>query len=276
VTRLIVWRPDARGLGPHEEVAEGPTALEVADSWLVEDGWARGLALHRARFASSCRELGGIPAGPVEEMLDAAVAAIPVRGRWFPRVERGPGPGGEHELRLRLRPAPPPDPSPVAVWVGDRPDPRTRPRVKGPDLEQLAALREEARGRGAGEALLRDGSGVVLEGALSGLLWWRDGVLCAPDPELPVLPSVTSALLVGLAGRAGLTVRRERRRLEELAGLETWVVSALHGVRPVSRWVGAGVEPGQPRRADQWARRLRALGERLPGAQATSSGPIRP
>src|ERR1039458_248493 len=55
----------------------------------------------------------------------------------------------------------------------------------------LIGIRQGAAAQGADEALLVSGSGTVLEGALSAVLWWRGDVLCAPPQSLPVLPSVT-------------------------------------------------------------------------------------
>ncbi len=163
------------------------TALLVADSFLVDDGRVRGLSLHRARFTASCAA-HGIEAGG---FFDAVIAELPREGRWFPRLElsagKGLGTGAEPELVTgeasalgaelgsRLRPAPEYG-GPVAVLPYDRPDPRRQPRVKGPDLELLGALRDRAAASdGAGEVLLCGRAGEVLEGAYTSLLWWEDG-----------------------------------------------------------------------------------------------------
>jgi branched-subunit amino acid aminotransferase/4-amino-4-deoxychorismate lyase len=232
----------------------------VADSWLVEDGCAWGLDAHRARFVAGCWERHRLPPEEVEEAFDAAVRLLPRTGRWFPRIECGPA--GDR-LRLRLRAAPPQPAGPALVWVPGRPDPRTCPRVKGPDLTVLGVLREASRCAGADEALLWDTGGAVLEGAYTGLLWWRDDVLCLPAEDMPVLPSVTAGLVVRLARRRGCRVRRERCRLDELAGLEAWLVSTLWGIRPVSGWLGAAVEAGPAERARSFGEELRAARTRL-------------
>jgi branched-subunit amino acid aminotransferase/4-amino-4-deoxychorismate lyase len=111
------------------------TALRAADSWLVVDGRVR---------------------------------AVPAHGRWFPRIElREDG-----ELAVLVRPAPAREPSVVAS-IADVSDPRRSPRRKGPDLDRLAALRERAAAHGAGEAVLVDTDGRLLEGAFTSLLWWE-------------------------------------------------------------------------------------------------------
>jgi branched-subunit amino acid aminotransferase/4-amino-4-deoxychorismate lyase len=229
--------------------------VAVAESWLVEDGRARGLERHWARFARGCADAGldaGAPRAAVEH-------ALPVTGRWFPRVElRTDG-----ELRLAVRPAPPRQPEVVAC-VAYGPDPRRAPRRKGPDLERLAALRADAARRGAGEALLADRDGRLLEGAYTSLLWWEDDALCAVPDDAPILDGVTRGLLLGLAGAEGVDVRLRRPLPSELDGREVWLTSALHGIRAVTRWVGdagAGrpVVAGAARRAAAWQERLEAL-----------------
>ena len=232
------------------------TALLAADSWLVADGRARAVERHWARFTATCREQGVAP-----EELAAFRAeverALPARGRWFPRVElREDG-----ELALELRPAPPREPA-VVAWVADVPDPRVAPRRKGPDLERLAALRERAAAHGAGEAVLADTDGRLLEGAFTSLLWWEGETLCAVPEDAPILPGITRALLIELARQRDTPVSHVRPRPDELAGRETWLVSALHGIRAVTRWAGDGPPAVDAPRAIAWQRLLDELGPR--------------
>jgi branched-subunit amino acid aminotransferase/4-amino-4-deoxychorismate lyase len=221
-----LWWP---GLAPGDGEAGDPL---VIDSWLVSEGAGRAADLHEERFRRSCAAiLPGLDGAELQRFLAAARSAFPAGGRWFPRLEAYPG----CRLALWLRPAPPPA-TEARLWVPPEPDPRRRPEVKGPDLRLLAALRAEARSYGADDALLWAPDGTVLEAAHAALLWWRDGVLCAPDPRLPTLPSVTRSLLLGMAAERGVTVRRERIHLHDLDGLEVWAVNALHGVRKVVGW----------------------------------------
>jgi branched-subunit amino acid aminotransferase/4-amino-4-deoxychorismate lyase len=226
------------------------TALLAADSWLVADGRVRAVERHWARFSATCREHGVEP-----EALAAFRARfereLPAHGRWFPRIElREDG-----ELAFRVRPAPAREPA-VAAWIADVPDPRRAPRRKGPDLERLAALRERAAAHGAGEAVLADAEGRLLEGAFTSLLWWEDETLWAVPDDAPILPGITRALLIGLARDRGTPVAQRRPAPHELAGRETWLVSALHGIRVVTRWAEGGPAPGTAPRADDWQRRL--------------------
>lgn len=232
---------------------EGPgDGIVAADSWLVEDGCVRGLDLHWARFARGCAD-AGVDLASVGGLRAAVEHALPASGRWFPRIElRGTG-----DLRLAVRPAPAREPT-VVAWTWDGPDPRVAPRRKGPDLERLGALRDEAGRHGAGEAVLADAAGRLLEGAYTSLLWWEDDVLCAVDADAPILDGVTRRLLLGLAGREGVATRFARPSVADLAGCEIWLTSALHGIRGVTAWAGAPA-PAAPRRAAGWQERLQAL-----------------
>jgi branched-subunit amino acid aminotransferase/4-amino-4-deoxychorismate lyase len=211
----------------------------AADSWLVQDGRARAVERHWARFAATCAE-HGVDAAPLRAQVQ-----IPAEGRWFPRIELH----ADGRLAFQLRPAPQRQPT-VVAWVADVPDPRLAPRRKGPDLERLAALRERAAAHGAGEAVITDQQGRLLEGTVTSLLWWEDETLCVVDDDAPILPGITRALLIERA-----PVARRRPAPHELDGCETWLVSALHGIRVVTRWID-GPAAGDAPRAREWQRAL--------------------
>lgn len=243
---LLTWSA-AGGLRSAGDAAPGGRLL-VADSWLVRDGRVRALDRHRERFLRSCGECGGPPVSRLLEFWQAVTAALPRTGEWFPRVELVPG---SLELRLRLRHAPPLG-SEVRVWAAGQADPRTVPRRKGPDLDTLARVRGRATGAGAQEAVLVTPTGVVLEAATASVLWWEDGTLCLPSPQLPVLPGVTVALLQERALRTGVPVAHRDRTLADLDGREVWLVNALHGIRPVTGWIGEPLRAGPAARAGEW------------------------
>jgi branched-subunit amino acid aminotransferase/4-amino-4-deoxychorismate lyase len=220
--------------------------LLAADSWLVDDGRVRAVERHWARFEATCREHGVEP-GALAELRAEVARAVPPRGRWFPRVElRADG-----ELAVQVRLAPARDPT-VVAWVADVADPRLEPRRKGPDLERLAALRERA-------AMIADGGGRLLEGAFTSLLWWEGETLCAAPDDAPILPGITRALLLELARHRGTPVAQRRPLPLELADRETWLVSALHGIRVVTGWANGGPPAGGAPRAGGWQRLLDGL-----------------
>jgi branched-subunit amino acid aminotransferase/4-amino-4-deoxychorismate lyase len=156
-----------------------------------------------------------------------------------------------------VRPAPPREPT-VVAWIADVPDPRRSPRHKGPDLERLAALRERAAAHGAGEAVLSDADGHLLEGAFTSLLWWEGQTLWAVPDDAPILPGITRSVLLELAGERGTPAAQRRPSPQELAGCEIWLVSALHGIRAVTRWASGGPPAGDAPRAAGWQRLLEA------------------
>jgi branched-subunit amino acid aminotransferase/4-amino-4-deoxychorismate lyase len=223
------------------------TSLQVADSFLVANGKVRGLDLHRDRFTASCTALG-VEAGA---FFDDQVGRLPGFGRWFPRFELT----AAGDLAVQLRPAPPQG---DRIRVSVRRDPRTNPRVKGPDLELLGELRAEAAATDrADEVLLVDGDGIALEGAYSALVWWEDGTVCVPPSTLPILASVTARLLRGLAAERGADVSERSRTAAELADAgEVWLVNALHGIRPVHAWHTGPIDPLPLSVAASWQRSL--------------------
>jgi len=236
------------------EAADEAGQLQVADSWLVADGRVRAFAAHTRRFSAACAELFGIETGTTREFMQAAAARLPAQGRWFPRAELAIA-SGTPRLQLWIRPAPPPGRT-VRLWLPAVPDARTCPRIKGPDLDWLARQRAAAVAAGADEAVLLSPSGAVLEGATTTILWWRGDELCAPAEDAGVLPGITRLVLLDLAASIGASISFSSPVPAELAGLEVWAVNALHGIRPVTGWVGADIQPGPVRRAARWQRYL--------------------
>jgi hypothetical protein len=231
--------------------------VEVADSWLVSEGRTLALGLHRERF------LGSVPMpDDAAGFWDAAIAAIPRSGDWFPRVELQSRSGAE-QLVFRLRSAPTRTRS-VVVATHSGPDPRTTPLVKGPDLERMLRVRTAVQPLGAEEAVILSADGYVVEGAYSGLVWWRGSILCTPSLDLARIDSVTARSLLGLATALGTEIYPESVTPAELDGTEVWALSALHGPRIVTRWVDGPGTAELPGRLAQWRTRLGALRHPLP------------
>jgi branched-subunit amino acid aminotransferase/4-amino-4-deoxychorismate lyase len=79
-----------------------------------------------------------------------------------------------------------------------------------------------------------------------------------PD-DAPILPGITRALLLELASDRGTPVMLRRPAPRELADRETWLVSALHGIRVVTAWANGGPPAGGAPHADGWQRLLDGL-----------------
>ena len=217
----------------------------AADSWLVSDGLTLALEAHRQRFTASA----GMDVG---QFWNTVIAAIPREGDWFPRVEAD----SNGRLLFRHRSAPPRTRSVVlATWAG--PDARTRPRVKGPDLEWMLGVRTSVQAEGAGEAVILTDDRYVAEGATSALLWWRGNILCGPPFDR--IDSVTARSVLTLATALGFDTHEEAVTPAELEGTELWALSALHGIRIVTSWVDGPALAEQPGRLAAWRARLDAL-----------------
>jgi branched-subunit amino acid aminotransferase/4-amino-4-deoxychorismate lyase len=259
VTSIFRWHGDR--LEALEYCDMTATAIEAADSWLVSDGKTLALDLHRTRFMTSIPRHRYTQTDPAA-FWDAAVAAIPREGDWFPRVELHSRLGGPR-LVFRLRSAPERTRSAVlATWTGE--DPRTMPTVKGPDLERMLSVRTSVQKLGADEAVILTPDGYVIEGAYSGLLWWRGDILCGPPATFDRVDSVTTRSVLTLARALGLDTHEEAVTPAELDGTELWALSALHGIRIVTNWVDGPQLAEQPGRLAAWRTRLDALRKPLP------------
>jgi branched-subunit amino acid aminotransferase/4-amino-4-deoxychorismate lyase len=257
------WAPDGRdAVGGGREV-DRPAGHRVlaADSFLVDEGRALALDVHRQRFLAALRTQRAAVPDPVG-FLDAAVAALPRTGAWFPRVEALRGPDGD-VARLLVRPAPERTAS-VVLRDHDGPDPRTLPLIKGPDLHALGALRSRAARHGAGEAVILADDGTIVEGAYSAIVWWHGDALAVVEGDVPRIPSVTERSIVALATALGVDVLHDRVRPADLDGREVWSVSALHGIRLARGWVDGPAVAAEPGRARAWRTRLEALRRELP------------
>lgn len=230
--------------------------ITVADSFLVADGTALALEVHRRRFLATAGAIAASGAAEVEQFWDAAIASIPREGAWFPRFEQRTRDGGT-QLVARVRPAPELRSS-IALVTHQGPDPREHPTVKGPDLAALTRTRVLAQHVGADDAVLLQ-DGVVVETTTAALLWWRGEALCVPVPELARVDSVTVRSILALATAFGIDVLHERVSPAELDGLEVWAVNALHGPRIVTRWLDGPDTAEQPARLRLWQRKLHAL-----------------
>ncbi|MCQ4082789.1 aminotransferase class IV [Streptomyces sp. RB6PN25] len=257
IAERLRWSSQDKQLEPLPEHESAAAPLRVADSWLADAGRVRRIEWHAERFLRAVVDGPGPARFDAARFFEAAVAAIPEQGRWFPRVELVEPAQGSFSLRLWLRPAPEPG-SALRMWASPRPDRRLHPTRKGPDLDLLATLRAEAVAAGADEALLLDDQGRVLEGTTTSLLWWRGDVLCAPVLTPSILPGVTRRILLDEAARAGIRTVLESPapELRQLDGLEVWAVNALHGIRPVAGWVGKAMTAGEAVKAPFWRAQL--------------------
>lgn len=244
--------------------------LAAADSWLVNEGKVRSLQAHFDRFSHWVEAVAPQLLPSLPNFFELVREALPATGRWFPRIELHLASDptdtefGDFEdaLYLRLREAPE-QLGAITLWTLDEPDPRAQPLVKGPDLSLCMQLRRRAQLHAADEAVLITDAGLVAEGALSALVWWRGDVLCAPEQAVPWLPSVTRQEVFGIAQQMGYQTREEAIRPADLVGLEIWALSSLQGIRWVKDWVNLGAPVGAPVHFDAFEKRLRLLASKV-------------
>jgi branched-subunit amino acid aminotransferase/4-amino-4-deoxychorismate lyase len=240
----------------HPQVTPPRREVLVSDSWLLDSGRVLALDVHEARFVASVQAHDAARGEEAALFFAAAVDAVPDEGAWFPRVELVEG-AHSPEFRLLLREAPSRAESARLVTADH--DPRTRPLVKGPDLDRLEALRAAAHAAGADEAVIVTPEGLVVEGNYSSLLWWRGDTLCVVADDLPRLPGVTERALVTLATALGVEVVPDLVAPEELDGLEVWIANSLHGLRIATTWVDGPSLAEEPGRLRLWRSRLATL-----------------
>jgi branched-subunit amino acid aminotransferase/4-amino-4-deoxychorismate lyase len=256
---VSLWRDDH--LEARDDCDVLPASIEAADSWLVAEGTVRGLELHRMRFMTSIPRGRYLQVEP-DPFWDAAIAAIPRTGLWFPRVEMRvqllrP------QLLVRMREAPELKRS-IALATHTGRDPRTAPGFKGPDLDAMTRLRTDAQDRGADDAVILTPEGFIAEGSTTSIAWWRGDALCVPSADIRRVDGVTVRSVMTLAAALGVDVLYESVTPAELDGLEVWALNALHGIRIVTSWVDGPATAEQPGRLTTWRARLDALRKPLP------------
>jgi 4-amino-4-deoxychorismate lyase len=138
--------------------------------------------------------------------------------------------------------------------------PRLLAGTKSTSYAEHLAARDEARRRGADDALLVADDGTVLEGPTSNV-WWREGtLLVTPALELPLLAGVTRAALAGYAPGLGYEVVEGTFGLERLRGAdEAFLSSSVREVMPVVALDGDPIPRGDAAAALQRALRAEAL-----------------
>ena len=226
----------------------------VFETLRVYGGTPFRLDAHLERLAHSALHVG-LPAPDREGLAEAGRDAIAAAGEpdavlrflWTPGREGGGEPTGLalvstlppglDELRARgIR---------VAV-VGWAPGHRLAATKSTSYAENLAA-QQEARGRGADEALLVAVDGTVLEAPTANVWFREDRRLLTPSLEQPILAGVTRAALRELAAAAGYEPTEGVFPLARVsAAEEVFLSSSVREVMPVVVLDGAAVGDGRP------------------------------
>jgi 4-amino-4-deoxychorismate lyase len=119
--------------------------------------------------------------------------------------------------------------------------------VKSTSYAVNMAAEQEARRRGADDAVFLASGGIVLEGPVTNVWWRRERVLYTPALELGILAGVTRATLVAEAAALGYEVREGAFPLEHLAAAEeAFTSSSIRELMPVVELDGAPLGDGEP------------------------------
>ena len=162
----------------------------------------------------------------------------------------------------------PPSPQTIQEGVGavSYRGERALPTVKSLNTLVNTLARRAAQAAGEHEGLLVDAAGCVREGASSTFYAVQDGSLLIP-PAADILEGVTLQIVLDLAGKAGIPVRRvslplaERNRWDE-----AFLTSTSRHILPLVRLDGESIGDGAPGPVTgKLARRFEGYFERIVG-----------
>ena len=139
------------------------------------------------------------------------------------------------------------------------------PLIKSNNLLNNALAMQEAFRRGAFEGIMRNYRGELAECTQSNLFIVKNGAALTPPVDAGLLPGITRALLFEIGEEAGLPVREQVLRDEDLFGAdECFLTSTTREVAPIvqvdDRSIGTGV-PGPVTKAllDGFRKKAHAL-----------------
>lgn len=259
--------PDAPAVYADDEAfLRGRAAFETAR---VYGGRPFRLDDHLARLADSSRRLGLPPVDEeavrslVEEALaQAAVPNAMLRFYWTPGRE-----GQDRPLGIVLVRDLPPDLEGlrarglrlISVSVGLE-MPGLLGGVKSTSYALNMVAVDEARRRGADDAVFVGSRNVVLEGPTANTWWRRGRMLFTPGLDLGILAGVTRAVLLEAAPDLGYEVCEGAFTLGELVSAEeAFTTSSVREVMPVAEINGNALQLGPAARDLQAALRNAAV-----------------
>jgi len=132
-------------------------------------------------------------------------------------------------------------------------------RVKSLNYLDNLLAREEARRKGADEAILLNTRGLVAEGSASNVFLAQGERLLTPGIESGALPGITRATVIELAREAGIDCAEGDVEAATLAGAaEAFLTNSIMGVMPLTRLDGRPIGSGRPGPVTGAVRRLYA------------------
>lgn len=119
--------------------------------------------------------------------------------------------------------------------------------MKSANTMEAMLARQEARTKGADEALFLNEKGFLTEASGSNIFLVSDGILITPRFEAGILPGVTRVVVFEVANHSGIKVREKNVRLEELLQAdEAFITNSLIEIVPVTEVSGKRIGKGKP------------------------------
>jgi branched-chain amino acid aminotransferase len=145
------------------------------------------------------------------------------------------------------------------------------PCVKSLNYLNNALAKQEARARGADDALLLNASGSVAEASVANVFAVRDGRLATPPHTDGALPGITRMTVLELAAELGIeAAERTLGRVDLLGADEVFLTGTGARIVPVAsldgRRIGAGPGPLTKRISEAFDARTRETGTPFLGA----------
>lgn len=120
-------------------------------------------------------------------------------------------------------------------------------RIKATSMLVNMLASDEARAKGADEALLLNDKGFLAEGSSSNVFLVKGGQLLTPSIESGILEGITRETVLELAGMLGIGVVAGDIMFDDLlTAEEAFITAAVRYVVPVVRVDGHPVGPGMP------------------------------
>ena len=119
--------------------------------------------------------------------------------------------------------------------------------VKSTSYAVNIAAQEEARRRGADDAVFLSSEGMVLEGPISNLWFCEGGRLLTPSLDLGILAGVTREVVLEVAAEQGIAAEQGAYPFERMAAAdEVFTSSSVRELMPVIELDGRPVADGRP------------------------------
>jgi branched-subunit amino acid aminotransferase/4-amino-4-deoxychorismate lyase len=191
----------------------------------VREGRVRGLDLHLSRLAAAHHEVYGraLDGQQVRARIRHALgarlhASVRVYGYWAGLI-----------VTVRAPQDTPDRPHSMTAVHFQRP----LARLKHVGSWGQGRLSEAALAAGFDEGLLVDEAGIISEGTITNVGFWRDGTVIWPDA--PKLQGITMLLLRRQLTAAGISQAEGSVRVQDLASYDGMILCSARGWAPISR-----------------------------------------